>query len=156
MKSILILSIFSFFFLVSCKQPKLEVLVPETEQPNLKPDTLAAAAVETFNTIEAAAVDALNKTIMAKKLSKNEDIMNAYAPKSNETEGNYTYTVTENKVDENTREITLVEDGLLDDSKAGRKLVMTVDKTNKVLSIKENHKCYAGRGHETWGTENCK
>jgi hypothetical protein len=154
MKSTFLLALILVFTTIACKNKKVS-LEPKPEAPAVVAEPVPPAA-ETFNTIEAVAVDTLNKTIAAKKLSKNEDIMNAYAPKSKETEGNYTYTITENKIGENTREITLVEDGLLDDSKAGRKLVMTVDKTNKVLSIKENHKCYAGRGHETWGTENCK
>jgi hypothetical protein len=83
----------------------------------------------------------------------------AFRPKSNETEGNYTYTITKKNIDNDIVEVTLIEDGLLDDSKAGRKTLMTVKKENnilKVVSIKENYKCYKNRGHENWDAELCK
>ena len=55
-------------------------------------------------------------------------------------------------------EITLIHDGLEDDSQRATKIVMTAEHQNEtwiVLEVKRNRKCYDGRGHTSWGTEWC-
>lgn len=113
---------------------------------------------ETFKTIDAAIVKKLNSLITLKNLTTEEEIMNAYAPKSLETEGNYSYIISKNAIGNDSQEITLIEDGLLDDSLAARKIIMVMKRQDSVLqvvSIKENYKCRQGRGHQDWGAKLC-
>ena len=84
--------------------------------------------------------------------------MSAYKPMSNEMEGCYSYTITEKHLDDVTIQVVLIELGLLDDSIAGEKTEMIIKSAKgvlKVVSIKENFKCYKNRGHEDWGIELC-
>lgn len=59
---------------------------------------------------------------------------------------------------ENKYEITLIHEGLEDDSQYAVKIVMIAKKTKntwKVEEIKENWKCRESRGHSDWGTTMC-
>jgi hypothetical protein len=54
--------------------------------------------------------------------------------------------------------ITLIHEGLADDSIFGWKVIMTARQTEStwvVSEIKENWKCREGRGNTNWGTELC-
>ena len=54
--------------------------------------------------------------------------------------------------------ITLIHDGLLDDSIKAMKIIMIAKKKNgiwMVYEIKKNWKCREGRGHENWGIDRC-
>lgn len=54
--------------------------------------------------------------------------------------------------------ITLIHDGLLDDSMRAMKIILIAKKEQaywKVLEIKKNWKCRVDRGHEDWGIELC-
>lgn len=55
-------------------------------------------------------------------------------------------------------EVTLVHEGLEDDSQEGMKIVMVAEEKGliwKVLEIRECWKCWPGRGHTDWGIEPC-
>ncbi|MDT0295412.1 hypothetical protein ACFQ3R_02815 [Mesonia ostreae] len=113
---------------------------------------------ETFKKIDKNIVKKLNDTISSKNLKTEEEIMNAYKPKDSYTEGNYTYTISKNDLGNDSQEIILVEDDLLDDSLLAKKTIMIVKKENsilKVVSIKENYKCRQNRGHQEWSAELC-
>jgi len=86
-----------------------------------------------------------------------EELMEIYYDRSEVEDGS---TITINTVDlgKNKYEITLIHEGLPDDSVAGRKTVMTAEYTGTtwiVTEIKENWKCWEGRGHTNWGTKLC-
>jgi len=54
--------------------------------------------------------------------------------------------------------VTLEETGAGDDSEAGTKVIMTVEKLGKFWQINElklNWKCHEGRGHTSWGISIC-
>ncbi len=73
-------------------------------------------------------------------------------------EGTPNLTIEEKKLSDENIEVTLIHDGLEDDSQRAIKIVLTAQlKNNKwtVLEIKKNHKCWEGRGHTSWGTEWC-
>jgi hypothetical protein len=151
-----ILTIAIIVVLSACKNS------PKAETQNNNTATSQAPKTEikeeSFKTVDLSTIEKLNSVVSSKKFKTVEEIMNNYKPNRKEAEGNYTYTITQKDIDKTTKEITLIEDGLLDDSIAGEKTVMTINIENgifKVLSIKENHKCYPNRGHETWGAENC-
>jgi hypothetical protein len=76
-------------------------------------------------------------------------------PKS---EGTPTLSITSDKIGGNSYEITLIHEGLEDDSQSGVKIVMKAKLNGQVWSvteIKKNWKCWDGRGHVTWGTVPC-
>ena len=113
---------------------------------------------ETFVTIPQEKVDAVNAAIVADNLVTDEEIMGVYAAKSNEAEGRYSYSLTSAATDMDNKTITMVEEGLMDDVVAARKVVMTlaIHEGNWIVTgIKENYKCYPGRGHENWSAELC-
>ena len=113
---------------------------------------------ETFRSIDASEVANLNTTISSRGLTTAEGIMNAYVPKEEAAEGNYSYTLSEKALDQNTVEVTLREEGRMDDSIEGRKVVMVLAKNGgqyQVQSIKENYRCRQGRGHQEWSAEFC-
>ena len=59
---------------------------------------------------------------------------------------------------ENQYDITLIHDGLEDDSQRAIKVVMQASYSTEkwvVQSIKKNWKCWDGRGHTDWGIEYC-
>ena len=55
-------------------------------------------------------------------------------------------------------EIILTHEGLMDDSMQGIRIKMIAQKEGKYWSVEEigkTWKCYEGRGHTEWGTEQC-
>lgn len=111
---------------------------------------------ETFNPIDSEVIDNLNTQIIALEVTTIEQVVNLYKPKEESTEGNYSYTISHEAIDEQTVEATLIEAGLLDDSVEGVKSVIRINQAGKVLkvtSIKENYRCY--RGHKDWSAEKC-
>lgn len=127
----------------------------EDSEKDIEP---AVEQEESFRMIADEQVEAVNAAIVAGDLATDEEIMSAYAPKSAETEGNYTYSITAEQPNDGHKTITLVENGLLDDAVAARKVVMRLVMAEgnwTVQSIKENYKCYPGRGHQSWRAEPC-
>ena len=59
---------------------------------------------------------------------------------------------------DNQYEITLIHDGLQDDSQQATKIVMLASKVDAKWTVQEimkNWKCWDGRGHTNWGIEFC-
>lgn len=118
-----------------------------------------SADAEMYRLVDPERIEALNQAILSQGLGSPEAILAAYAPKDPEAEGNYSYTHTMTDVTGGRKEITLVEEGLMDDSMSGRKLIMTLAPDGagwKVVALKETYKCWPGRGHEDWGAAPCQ
>jgi hypothetical protein len=75
-----------------------------------------------------------------------------------EVEGNSKLTITTKTSGEDEFEITLIHNGVADDSVSDIRIVMKATKTNQtwtVLSIQKSWKCHEGRGHSYWGATKC-
>lgn len=75
-----------------------------------------------------------------------------------EVEGNSKLTITTKTSGDNKFDITLIHNGIADDSVSDIRIVMTAKKNNKtwsVLSIHKSWKCHEGRGHGYWGGAKC-
>ncbi|HTO14993.1 MAG TPA: hypothetical protein VLZ83_04445 [Edaphocola sp.] len=86
-----------------------------------------------------------------------EDLIRVYYDYPEE-EGVPNLNIKSKKLNKNNFEVTLIHEGLMDDSQAGIKIVLKAKKTEQtwtVSEIKENWKCWEGRGHTDWGTELC-
>lgn len=111
-----------------------------------------------FAEISSAEVDALNKLVNATKASTEESIMALYRPREVAPEGNYTYEITKEQMSNGEVEVTLVEEGLMDDSQSGQQTKMTLKKVGvgfTILEITESYKCYQGRGSDDWSPQRC-
>lgn len=89
-------------------------------------------------------------------LNEPEDLIYAYYQP--ETEGKAKVELTVEEIAESEYRITLIHDGLLDDSQRAVKYIMEAERIDSswlVSSIKTNWKCWEGRGHEDWGIEYC-
>jgi hypothetical protein len=75
-----------------------------------------------------------------------------------EVEGNSKLTITTKTSGEDEFEITLIHNGVADDSVSDMRIIMKATKTNQtwtVLSIRKSWKCHEGRGHSCWGATKC-
>ena len=62
------------------------------------------------------------------------------------------------ELEDNKVEISLIHDRQQDDSQRATKIILTAERNGEawtILEIKENWKCYDGRGHTDWGIELC-
>ncbi len=160
-----IIILIGFTMLFACNQSKSK---NETTEIDIKADTIENNSdieinqnktEETFKQINSKTVDKLNSEIDLKKIKSEEEIMAIYRPKSLESEGDYQYNITKKNTDSGTIEVTLIETGIMDDSQAGQKVIMMLEKTKDgytILSIKENYCCWKDRGHENWNAELCR
>jgi len=125
--------------------------------------TLICACVQGNNTqtgnYEVIDVKSFNQKI-AKVNGTAKDIMKIYYPKEVEgEEGNQTININERNLENGEVEVELVHDNQLDDSQRGERYLMILKKENnrwKVLSLKKQWRCWAGRGHENWGIQLCR
>jgi hypothetical protein len=115
--------------------------------------------VEEFRLIDSKTVEELNLLITSKKINSEEDIMREYSPEDKTAEGDYSYVIKQiNTRDSNSVIISLLEDGINDDSIKARKVIMTLirkDGRFVVKQIKESYKCWKERGHENWSSAFC-
>jgi hypothetical protein len=85
--------------------------------------------------------------------------MREYSPEDKTAEGDYSYVIKQiNTSDSNSVIISLLEDGINDDSIKARKVIMTLirkDGRFVVKQIKESYKCWKERGHENWSSAFC-
>jgi hypothetical protein len=143
---------------ISCqfKQKTLPEKDTRKEAITTSPDS---SSLETFRDIPAEVVDQLNANIVSKQLLSVDQIMQFYSPRDSTAEGNYKYSIFQQNQSDGEKEVTLLEENLMDDATAGRKVIMTLRIVNgniTIRSIKENSRCWPGRGHETWGAELCR
>ncbi len=117
--------------------------------------TCLVSCVESFNYIEA---DEFNRKITERtdiKTAEELIILFYNYPKS---EGTPKLNCISKELKNNKIQVTLIHNGLEDDSQSAVKIVMIVEKTeNKwfVHEIKNNWKCWKDRGHTNWGTKYC-
>lgn len=145
------LVLLSFLFLAnSCKN------TDNSNAEKNEPPVLMVTSVESFVQIEQKIIEQLNEKIQVNKISSINDIANLYHPKLSETEGNYSYNLSSQPMNDSTTELTLKETGLMDDSVKGIQTVFTIVNVGKrfvIKSMKENYQCH--RGHENWSAEKC-
>ena len=85
-----------------------------------------------------------------------KEVMQLYYPHKKGDEGNEQIILSEKILNNKNTEVTLIHEGLLDDSIRGYQYKMILKKKKdhwKVASLKKNWKCY--RGHSYWGIELC-
>jgi len=162
-KRLLTISLFGIVFLTAgCMGKKNEKAADKQNEItntdiNGDPQEVDSNTV-TFRQIAESVINDLNKTITENNISTAEEVMRAYSPEAEETEGRYSYEITVNRIDKTLEEVTLVEDGIMDDSVKGKKVLMQIKTDAGILiveSIKQTIKCWQGRGHEHWSTEPC-
>jgi hypothetical protein len=151
--------------LFSCSNPQAEKVISEKNDSGTgqvekinSTTTAPQVAEETYKVLDKATIEELNKKVATKKIATAEGVMQLFSPKQEQTEGNYQYAMSQKKLNDNTTEITLIETGLMDDSMNGVKTIMEITKHTdqlQVLTIRQNYKCYEGRGHLEWRSENC-
>ncbi|WP_408582941.1 hypothetical protein QCB52_08845 [Myroides odoratimimus] len=158
MKKIIVVVGFIFAFIsMGCGNNSATAGNAPVDQPNLL--TSMTAEDREFRIIEQSKINTLNKTIIEQNLNSIEKIMQEYAPEDMAAEGNYTYIITKaTTTDPNKFTLSLLEDGINDDSLKALKVIMTVEKkkdTFRVLGIKESYQCWKDRGHQDWGADYC-
>ncbi len=146
--------------LLSCSQKlnktKNKIQLPE-EKGNIQIKTTNEN--EKFETMNSDEINRLLKG-MSENLSA-QDVMKLYRPEEIEktNEGNEKIEIFEKNAENGNILITLIHDNLLDDSLRGEKYIMELKRTNDkwtVISIKNNWRCWNGRGHTDWGIERCR
>lgn len=158
MKKIVVVVGFIFAFIsMGCGNNSATAGNTPMDQPNLL--TTMTAEDREFREIEQEEINALNKSIIEHKIDSVEKIMQEYAPEDMGAEGNYTYIITKStSTDPNKFTLSLLEDGINDDSLKALKVIMTVEKKNdsfRVKTIKESYQCWKNRGHQDWGADYC-
>jgi tRNA U38,U39,U40 pseudouridine synthase TruA len=145
------LVLLSFLLLAnSCKNTG-NLNAKKNDQP-----VLVDTTKESFVQIEQKIIDQLNEKIQVNIISSVNDVANLYHPKLTETEGNYTYNISSQPINDSTTELTLKETGIMDDSIKGIQTVFSIVNAEKkfvIKSMKENYQCY--RGHQNWSAEKC-
>lgn len=155
----LFLSSFSLIFgFISCKNNTTGKF-PDNEMMDFGTLPRSLKDVEEFRFINDKAVQELNNVISSNHINTEEGIMREYAPEDTEAEGDYIYIIKRiNTSDSNAVVISLLEDGINDDSVKARKVIMTLAKIDGqfvIKQIKESYKCWQGRGHEDWSSAYC-
>ena len=165
----------SFFLLFSCSQDregntessspaKTEAAVEDKEQPAEE----AEEAVEEEEQFEDGEFAELNERLKDDAMATPGEIMHMYyghgeaaefegemegeemAPASLETE--------EITLENGNTQITLIEDGLMDDATQSFKVIMELEKTGdiwQIVSIKQNWRCWRGENPGVWTTHPC-
>lgn len=158
MKKIVVIVGFIFAFIsMGCGNNSATAGNTPMDQPNLL--TSMTAEDREFRIIDQQEVNALNKSITEHNITSIDKIMQEYAPEDMEAEGNYTYIITKStSKDPNKFTLSLLEDGINDDSLKALKVIMTVEKKKesfRVTKIKESYQCWKNRGHQDWGADYC-
>lgn len=158
MKKIVVVVGFIFAFIsMGCGNNTATLGNTPIDAPNLL--TSMTAEDREFKIINQEEINALNKSIIEHKLNSIEMVMQEYAPEDVDAEGNYTYIITTaSTTDPNKCTLTLLEDGINDDSLKALKVIMTVEKKKdsfRVTDIKESYQCWKNRGHQDWGADYC-
>jgi len=111
---------------------------------------------ESFNILDA---KTFNEQIANRTDIKTPDeLIKLYYNYKPEKEGKQKLLIQTIHLGENKYKVTLIHEGLLDDSMSSIKIVMIVKQTGLtwiVIEIKENWKCWKDRGHTNWGTALC-
>ena len=144
---------------MSCQNKSTSTTPTEEELSNPVDQASIHSAIEEFELMPQETLDKLNEAIKREKLASEEDIIRFYAPEDREAEGKYTYDISILKMaNTSSTLITLIEDGINDDSMKAKKVVMTINSKDGQLTvskIKQSYQCWEGRGHADWNSSYC-
>jgi len=88
-----------------------------------------------------------------------EDIVKLYYNKTADSvEGNEEITIKSTKQDEKISVVTLIHDNIVDDSMRTMKVIMMIihiENRWKIISLRQNWRCYPGRGDTNWTINSC-
>lgn len=109
--------------------------------------------------IEEDVIQRVNDLIIEKGIDEISEIIALYRPEDEYAENAYyTYTLTEQKLDNNITQIVLTETGLADDSVEGIRAAFSLIKEGEyyqITSIYEQYRCWTKRGSQAWSKEFC-
>jgi len=117
--------------------------------------TFLASCSEAFKTIDAKKFN--EKIATRTDIKTPQELIKLYYDYS-ESAGNPKLTIEAKDLGNNSFEIILIQEGFEDDSQSSQKIVMTAKQTGLtwiVKEIKENWKCWDGRGQTSWGIRPC-
>ena len=117
--------------------------------------TLLTSCSESFNKLD---TKAFNEKIARRTDIKTPDELIRIYYAYSASEVNPKLTINSKGLSDKSVVITLIHEGFEDDAQSGEKIVMTAKLTGltwTVLEIKENWKCWDGKGHTSWGTTPC-
>lgn len=164
-KLLLVLSIGLFFNSCVESEQNKDVNQNETKNVDQKIDTVSQNLTDSvindevsYHTVSEDFISNLNKTLTQNKVTSFEDVAQLYSPKDAYAEGNYSYSLTTNVIDEKVTILEIITEGIMDDSLDGIKIIMKIDTSNQFLQIiliKEAYKCKQGRGQQDWSSELC-
>lgn len=154
-REVLVLMIASVLSLTSCMNKSSSDKNEDNAPVSVTTEALSNST-ETFDYLDNDLIIELNDLIVKNNITQDEDIISFYIPQQEQTEGNYSYTVSIKNIDKATNEYTVVETGLPDDSIEAIKTIIIIENKNNlpvVVSIKKNYRCY--RGHKEWSADKC-
>ncbi len=145
-KYITLLLFSSFLFLLACNKS-----ISNNKFPDAFPN-------ESFEELDPSA---FNESIKeARYITNAGAFMELYYPNkvAPNAEGNESIDITPTDLKNGYHKVLMIHDRMLDDSQRGIKLIMIAKEDKglwQVVMVKKNWRCWKGRGHEDWGTENC-
>ena len=116
---------------------------------------------EGFYELDKGKIKELNQKIISDSLTNIQDFINQYQGYETSTEGNGSVQMfIDRRIDNDKIEVISITTGQLDDSVEGKKVIYNFQLLEdspfpKLLSIKENYRCYTDRGHTEWGPDFC-
>lgn len=142
--------------LVSCK----ESVHSPSKNSNNQTNTGLSRNSENFVTIDPSSLNLkLTDATVSNEISSAESIMKMYYAKADKSiEGKEKITIKSVKQDEKITVVTLIHDNLLDDSMRSTKIIMMVIHLQnkwRVISIRQNWRCYQERGDTDWTITPC-
>lgn len=144
---------------IGCKDKATAPISSDVETSTPIDQVKIDSAIEEYEVIPQEKVDKLNEAIQREKITSIEGIMRFYAPEDKAAEGKYSYDITVLQMSNSSLTlVTLIEDGINDDSMRAKKVVMTIkakDGKNQVTQIKQSYQCWEGRGHTNWSSSYC-
>lgn len=150
------------FALISCDESNQSKEKPQNIEQ--KVDTVSKNLSDslidevTYHSVSDDFIANFNKTLTQNKVTSFEDVAQLYSPKDPYAEGNYSYNLNINVIDEKFAVLEIITEGIMDDSLDGLKIIIELDSSQEFLqvtSIKEAYKCKQGRGQQDWSSELC-
>lgn len=112
-----------------------------------------------YRAIDEGRIEMFNNELETSEVTTLEELASLYRAKDIYAEGNYSYETVIKELHKDLFELSIKEEGLMDDSIFGIISIIEVERNNngswKVLKIKEAYKCWPNRGHQEWGPEFC-
>ncbi|QBN20431.1 hypothetical protein [Flavobacterium nackdongense] len=159
MQNSLKITVLLLLFLGSCKDKQDSTQPLENKEAPTEIKENLASQDENFKVVADSVVTRLNREIIEENIKTESEIMGLYKPKDIYAEGNYSYEIETKEIDANKKQLTLIEEGLMDDALKAQKVVMVLENASngkKIISIKEAYKCWRNPNNENWTTALCK